>query len=218
MTSIAWKRKLSTNIQGNSAALFTDGDDVEDLTSETGADENLVRLVAKKKCNLGSAAESARLIDEGIFLAERQRYWEAINRFDDALSYKLNEGKLYEMKAQALLELNELHPAVEAAEKAIKKAPLWAEAYQTFGRAQISIGNIDIAIRGFCIALHLKPDFEEITKEDLPWALNLRMKQKDMQNANQSEEKDSSEEKCGSSLDLEKESVKYVKLNIMEPS
>ena len=48
------------------------------------------------------------------------------------------------MFSQALLELNELFPAVEAAEEAVHLEPTWPVAWQTLGRAQIGLGEIEM--------------------------------------------------------------------------
>lgn len=42
------------------------------------------------------------------------------------------------------MELGEVFPAVRAAETAVMIEPLWAEAHQTVGRSQISIGEIEM--------------------------------------------------------------------------
>lgn len=40
--------------------------------------------------------------------------------------------------------LQEVFPAVEAAEMAVKLDPLWWEAWQTLGRAQLNLGEVDL--------------------------------------------------------------------------
>jgi len=46
--------------------------------------------------------------------------------------------------SQVLLELNELFPAVSAAEQAVTLDPTWAVAWQTLGRAQSGLGEIEM--------------------------------------------------------------------------
>ena len=72
------------------------------------------------------------------------RYWEAISRWDQALEITPLNEKLYEMKSQVLMELGEIHPALESAEKSAKIKPIWAEAFQTLGRAQLNVGEIHL--------------------------------------------------------------------------
>lgn len=40
--------------------------------------------------------------------------------------------------------LQEVFPAVEAAEMAVKLKPLWWEGWQTLGRAQLNLGEVDL--------------------------------------------------------------------------
>lgn len=40
--------------------------------------------------------------------------------------------------------LQEVFPAVEAAEMALKLRPLWWEGWQTLGRAQLNLGEVDL--------------------------------------------------------------------------
>lgn len=45
---------------------------------------------------------------------------------------------------QVLSILQEVFPAVEAAETAVKLRPLWWEGWQTLGRAQLNLGEVDL--------------------------------------------------------------------------
>lgn len=46
---------------------------------------------------------------------------------------------------KVLLELHELFPAIQAAEKAVSLNPHWYVAHQTLGRAQMGYGNVEMA-------------------------------------------------------------------------
>ena len=46
---------------------------------------------------------------------------------------------------QVLLELHELFPAIQAAEKAVSLNPHWHVAHQTLGRAQMGYGDVEMA-------------------------------------------------------------------------
>jgi len=94
----------------------------------------------------------------------------------DSSEERVLDAQLLEMKAQALMELEEIFPAVQAAEAAVLSNPIWHIAWRTLGRAQIGFGDIDIAITSFSRAIHLKPDEEEYWKEDLQWAMELKEK------------------------------------------
>merc|ERR1712004_922636 len=55
--------------------------------------------------------------------------------------------------------------------------PLWWEAWQTLGRAHLGLGEVRIALKTFCKAVHLHPIDKELWEEDIAWAYNL-LKQK----------------------------------------
>ncbi|XP_037553352.1 tetratricopeptide repeat protein 33 [Nematolebias whitei] len=81
------------------------------------------------------------------------------------------------MKSQVLTILHEVFPAVKAAEMAVKFQPLWWEGWQTLGRAQLSLGEVDLAVRSFQIAIHLCPSETSLWQEDLNWAWTLQKQQ-----------------------------------------
>ena len=45
---------------------------------------------------------------------------------------------------QALLELDQVFPAVLSAEKAVQADPTWAPGLQTLGRAQLGLGEVNM--------------------------------------------------------------------------
>ncbi len=48
------------------------------------------------------------------------------------------------ISSQVLTILQEVFPAVKAAEMALKHRPLWWEGWQTLGRAQLNLGEVDL--------------------------------------------------------------------------
>lgn len=48
------------------------------------------------------------------------------------------------LSLQVLSILQEVFPAVEAAEMAVKLNTLWWEGWQTLGRAQLNLGEVDL--------------------------------------------------------------------------
>ena len=46
--------------------------------------------------------------------------------------------------SQVLMELQEVHPAIQAAQQAVKTSPVWWVAYQTLGRALLSVGEVQL--------------------------------------------------------------------------
>ena len=99
MTSFGWKRKRQ--LSSNAAVIFTKreeevGDDEEDDSVDW-------LTLAKRKRGLlleDGQAKSKRLQNEGAFLAEHERYWEAIKYWDEALELNPRSAVLYEMKSQ----------------------------------------------------------------------------------------------------------------------
>ncbi|XP_065071844.1 tetratricopeptide repeat protein 33-like [Rhopilema esculentum] len=175
MTTIkfGWKKKTVGSLQHNPAFDQEKGF-VED---DDGAPANFdwTKLGSKNKSLVTESkdAKFKRLYDEGVLLAEEERYWEAIKRWNEALEiYPVNE-KLYEMKSQVLMELNEIFPAVENAKKAIHFRPDWAEGHQTLGRALLNIGELKLALRSFLTAEFLKPDAPEFWADDVKWTISL---------------------------------------------
>ncbi|KAF0310176.1 Tetratricopeptide repeat protein 33 [Amphibalanus amphitrite] len=106
---------------------------------------------------------------EGTALAELGRFWEALTFWDQAVALRPNDAELHEMRAQALLQLHELHPAAEAAARAAALRPRWSAAQQTLGRTLLGLGELSLARRAFSLALHLQPDDAELRTDDLLW-------------------------------------------------
>ncbi|XP_024237710.1 tetratricopeptide repeat protein 33 isoform X2 [Oncorhynchus tshawytscha] len=116
------------------------------------------------------------------------RHWEAIKRWDEAIQLTPDNPLLYEMKSQVLTILQEVFPAVQAAEMAVKLRPLWWEGWQTLGRAQLSLGEVDLAVRSFQVAVHLCPSERPLWSDDLAWARQLLQQRRTAQNQTQREE------------------------------
>ncbi|CAB4029343.1 Hypothetical predicted protein, partial [Paramuricea clavata] len=57
-------------------------------------------------------------------------------------------------------------------------------------RAQIAIGEIEMAIISFSKALHITPESEEIRNEDLCWAVHLRKEKNERQKNHESDTKE----------------------------
>lgn len=132
--------------------------------------------------------KSNRLKDEGALLAEQGRHWEAIKKWDDAIQLTPENASLYEMKSQVLSILHEVFPAVTAAEMAVKLRPVWWEAWQTLGRAQLNLGEVDLAVRSFQIAIHLCPSESSLWQDDLKWACRLQQQHLASKEKDQEEE------------------------------
>lgn len=173
-TQFGWKKKakVASSVFGGSDAAQNETSDEENLEAE-----DVDWLTAtKRKHDIfleDGTMKSKRLKEEGNTLAEDRRFWEAIKYWNDALQLTPNDGTLHELKSQAFSELGELFPAVQSAEEAVKAKPTWFVARQRLGRAQMGLGEVEMALTNFQKAVHLRPDEQELWKEDLWWAFDV---------------------------------------------
>ncbi|XP_029639832.1 tetratricopeptide repeat protein 33 [Octopus sinensis] len=171
MTSFGWKRKIGEKVSRSVSTVFQ-----PDETDEDNFDDEVdwLTLAPKRSLILEDAViKSARLKEEGTTLCEAERYWEAIKIWSEAIQLTPYDARLHEMKAQALLILHEVFPAVQFAEKATRLQPNWWSAFQTLGRALLGLGEVHLAVRAFSKAVHLNPCVQELWEDDLKWACTL---------------------------------------------
>ena len=181
MTSFGWKRKSSSlNKSDKKEKAFDSGEQDEDDKEINSDDFDWISVAKKRRVEALEDNKTLynRLKREGVTLAEEGKYWQAINRWDNALALDPSEPSVFEMKAQALIALHEWLPAISAAREAVKIKPNWFIGHQTLGRAQMGLGEVELAVKSFQKAVHLNPDDEELRKDDLEWALGL-LKQRD---------------------------------------
>lgn len=174
MTSFGWKRKAGENVSKEAAQKFL-SDELKDSGKSAIGNMDWTENFKRRKALMEESCEakSKELKSEGVALAEAGRYQEAIEKWTEAIQLMPCDARLHEMKAQALMQLNEPFCAVKAAETSIQSDPKWWVAYQTLGRAQMGVGEIKMAITNFCKALHINPASEELWEKDLRWALSL---------------------------------------------
>ncbi|XP_041914736.1 tetratricopeptide repeat protein 33 isoform X1 [Alosa sapidissima] len=190
MASFGWKRKVGEKVSKATVEQFErEAEEKKDELEVEGVDW-LHAIKRRREILLEDCAtRSKRLKDEGTVLAEQGRHWEAIKRWEEAIQLTPEEASLYEMKAQVLSILHEVFPAVQAAEMAAKLRPHWWEAWQTLGRAQLSLGEVELATRSFQVAVHLSPCERPLWEEDLSWARKLRDQKRNAQSVlNQEQE------------------------------
>ncbi|KAK2816435.1 hypothetical protein Q7C36_022706 [Tachysurus vachellii] len=182
MASFSWNRKVGEKVSKAAMQQFeAQSRKVEDHKELEEVDW-LHAIKRRREVLLEDcAAKSKRLKDEGTLLAEQSRHWEAVRKWDEAIQLTPEEAVIYEMKSQVLTILQEDFAAVQAAEMAVKLQPVWWEAWQTLGHAQINLGEVDLAVRSFQVALHLHPLERHLWEEDLRWALHQREKKLAMQ-------------------------------------
>ncbi|XP_064605867.1 tetratricopeptide repeat protein 33-like [Liolophura sinensis] len=198
-----WKRKISSKVSADASVAFsTDAKDQQEDFNNEDIDWLSATKSRKLACLEDADAKSNRLKDEGTLLAESERYWEAIKKWDEALQYSPKNAKILEMKAQALMILCEVFPAVKTARQVVELSPNWWVGHQTLGRTQLNLGEVSArlvvklspnwwvghqtlgrtqlnlgevrqAVISFSKAVHLNPVNSELWKEDLLWACSL---------------------------------------------
>lgn len=107
------------------------------------------------------------LIEEGSLLAEQEKFSDAIGKWNQAICISPKDYRIYEMKAQALLALNQPLSAIKCVEEALLLKSDWSLGLQTLGRCQRDIGELQLAFNSFSKALEIDPTNEEIKKEKL---------------------------------------------------
>merc|ERR1712133_141581 len=185
MTSFGWKKKSSNFDRKRKTKAFDPGEQVDDTDDKVGPDFDWINVAKKKKLDAleDNRTLFLRLKQEGVTLAEQEKYWQAINRWDNALSLDHSDETVFEMKAQAQINLHEWIPAITSAQQCINMKPNWYIGHQTLGRAQMGLGEVQLAVKSFQKAVHLNPDDQDLRKNDLEWALDL-LKQRDLKETN----------------------------------
>ena len=165
VVSFKWKKKCNNKLT-NTETVFSETDDigVNNVNVYCHAIEDTSTL-------------SLRLKNEGNVLAESERYWEAISKFQQAIEYNLdalskcdcninnsfteniscNLSLLYELSSQCYCQVGEIYPAVNAAQKAVghnSKCPI---SLLSLSRAQVNIGELYLAKSNIERSLHLSP-------------------------------------------------------------
>ncbi|XP_043206445.1 tetratricopeptide repeat protein 33-like isoform X1 [Amphibalanus amphitrite] len=187
MSGFTWKKRSGQCLSGKPRlAAFSASDDeasgsdsesgVATMAPSTDAPSDTPMQQPAAACSrpaahpaLSEAEQCAALREQGTALAELGRFWEALTFWDQAVALRPNDAELHEMRAQALLQLHELHPAAEAAARAAALRPRWSAAQQTLGRTLLGLGELSLARRAFSLAVHLQPDDAELRTDDLLW-------------------------------------------------
>ncbi|XP_030629272.1 tetratricopeptide repeat protein 33 [Chanos chanos] len=190
MASFGWKRKVGEKVSKATVQQFEEDSKKDEVKLELDGVDWLHVIKRRREVLLEDcAAKSKRLKEEGALLAEQGRHWEAVKRWDEAIQLTPDDAHLYEMKSQVLTILHEVFPAVQAAETSARLRPLWWESWQTLGRAQLGLGEVDLAVRSFQVAVHLHPSERRLWQDDLEWAVRLREQKRAAQSkANEEEE------------------------------
>lgn len=110
-------------------------------------------------------AESERLQSEGNVAADAEKYSSALRAWDKAIRLTPARAVLHEQKAQVFLQLDRYWDAVQCASQAAALESGWADAFLTLGRAQLGLGEPELALKSMETALQLKPDLQEAQNE-----------------------------------------------------
>ncbi|XP_073538102.1 tetratricopeptide repeat protein 33 isoform X1 [Phyllobates terribilis] len=181
MASFGWKRKIGERVSKATSQNFEKESADEVAAGGDSDDAPWLQSIKRKKGLLleDNISKGKRMKEEGALLALNGRHLEAIKKWDEGIHLTPEDAAMYEMKAQSLLFLQEIFPAVQAAETAVNRDPKFVEAWQTLGRAQLGLGEIAMAIRSFQIAIHICPSNMELWEEDLNWARKLLQQKKE---------------------------------------
>ncbi|CAE7602538.1 ttc33 [Symbiodinium sp. CCMP2592] len=90
-----------------------------------------------------------RLRAEGSFLAQAERYAEALQHWEEALLFTediFERAPVLEQMAQVLLILERPFDAIRTAEQAVESRPLWYAGHLTLGRALLNFGELERAV------------------------------------------------------------------------
>ncbi|KRZ73573.1 Glutamyl-tRNA(Gln) amidotransferase subunit A, mitochondrial [Trichinella papuae] len=161
-----WKRKAKNSFTEHVQKwIESSTDDQNENLSDSEVD--CVTLLKRKKtfCLEDVPTKVERLKNEGILFAELEKYSESIERFQAAIELQPDDGRLHEMLSQVFLMRGEDFLAIQAAERAVKCCPYWAEAYQTLARAQLNFGELNLAVESFRFANSIDNTNEEIEQE-----------------------------------------------------
>ncbi|KAK7072366.1 Tetratricopeptide repeat protein 33 [Halocaridina rubra] len=178
MQSFGWKRKAGLSKARPAVFIGAEADD-------SAKDPDVDWLTASKRPKVleleDVKARARRLSNEGVTMAESERWWAAIGKWNAALELTPNDHTLHEMLAQAYMQVGEVYPALTAAQQAVSLYPNWWIGLQTLGRAQLGLGEVELAVKSFSKAVHLSPDQQELWREDLMWASGLLQKHREIQ-------------------------------------
>ena len=88
MTSFGWKRKVPLDRAESRSSVFNESEQIDPGAGDDTGEFDWTVLAKKKKMEAleDNKALFSRLKQEGILLAENGKFWQAINRWDNALS------------------------------------------------------------------------------------------------------------------------------------
>jgi tetratricopeptide (TPR) repeat protein len=118
---------------------------------------------------------------QGQDLAEQGCWDKALAAWDQALAACAHQpvhvaAELCELRAQVLLEMGRDYEAIQAAQRGATLAHDFAPAHLTLARAQLNLGEPQLAVASFQRVLELQPEHAE-ARTELAGAQMLALKQ-----------------------------------------
>ena len=111
-------------------------------------------------CGGGTKAEEAlKAFQDGIQLTSENRWFESINRFDDAIAADPNYAEAYAHRGNSYSYLGISQAAIDDAEKALSLNPDAWLAYGVRGYEQFIAGNPGDAIPDLSKAISINPEY-----------------------------------------------------------
>ncbi|CAE7228170.1 Asph [Symbiodinium pilosum] len=134
--------RAAPDVREELAAAFQREDELqEEVQPEFSAPPSKQLENMEMKCN--------RLRAEGCFLAQNERYAEALQHWEEALLFTedvCERAPVLEQMAQVLLILDRSFDAIRTAEQAVESRPLWYAGHLTLGRALLNFGELERAV------------------------------------------------------------------------
>ena len=156
--------------------------DADEERERSAYDEWMRRQNSAVLCLEDGASLSLRKQEEGCTLAEAGRFRDAISRWQQAIDLTPQRAVLYELQAQAWMELGEAFDAVKCAEQAVNIDPMWPEAHVTLARAQLNFGEVELGYASLQRVASMAPAID--ISNDLRWSSELMaMRERLIQNA-----------------------------------
>ena len=110
-------------------------------------------------CGGTKAEEALKAFQDGIRLTSENRWFESINRFDDAITADPNYAEAYAHRGNSYSYLGISQAAIADAEKALSLNPDAWLAYGVRGYEQFIAGNPGAAIPDLSKAISINPDY-----------------------------------------------------------